>query len=220
MEEVDLSFLNLLKTVLLILELQLVTGYFSVGFFGVGVNPTAEGSRILKAVSDQVSRRVEAFVSGMIVENDDTLFVLVAEDFLEKFIAEQFGMGQGNRFVLLAGPEVKKTRGRFGVERSLQIERLDEDLFVVLMGGKNVADNFVDGQVFISLTDFGEGFIIIIAAALAAADVILGEERAFSAGEAFEDFTHRDFAVDEVLFCRGGHREGIWTGKTALKFEI
>jgi hypothetical protein len=184
----------------LLLELQFVSGNLGVCFLGIGVDAAAESSGIVKSVSDEIGRGVENFITGVVVENDQGFLALMTKNFLEKVIAEELGSRERDGLMFFASPKIEESTLFFSFEEFREVGRFDQDLLIGFMSGKNMFDHLFDGEVFVPFANLGEGFGVVVAAALASPNVVAGKEGAFRPGKAGKDFTHGDFAVDGGSF--------------------
>jgi len=183
----------------------LVAGEGRIGLFGVGVDAAAEGAGVLEAVADEVGARVEGAVAGVVVKDDEAVLGFAREDGLEEIVAEKLGTGEDDGLVLFAGAEVEEAGGGYPGEGGGEVGRFDEKAPIVLVGLKDVADDFVNGQIFVTGADFGEGLGVVVGAAFAAADVVAGEKGAFRPGKTGEDIPHGGGAIKGGSFGGGDH---------------
>jgi hypothetical protein len=102
--------------------------------------------------------------------------------------------------VLLTGADIEHMEVGMGAAEGVELDRGDLEGGVGLMAVLEELDDLVHGEVVIAGADLGEGFGGAEAAALAAADVVGGEEGALGAGAGLEDLGHGHVSPEDGGF--------------------
>jgi hypothetical protein len=166
-----------------VFEFEFVAGDGGIGFGGVGIDATAERPGVCKSMTDEIGRGIESAISGVIVEDDGSVFRFGPENGLEEIITEHFRARESDSFVLFAGAQVEEAGRRGLLQGGVEIGRIDENGAIVLVSGQNVLDDLVDGKILIPFADLSESLRVGIAATLATPDVIPGKKGTFCSGK-------------------------------------
>ena len=145
---------------------------------------------------------VEHMAAGVIVE-DDALSGRSGEEGLLEFLGHEKGAGEVDGFVFLAGAGVHQQGWWRGIEPFGEGGGIDHHGAVVGIGLAEVAEHFPGVVSARACGEAGEGFVIGETAALAAAEVVAGEERAPGPGVGGEDEGHGGIDA-RLAHVRGG----------------
>jgi CDP-diacylglycerol--serine O-phosphatidyltransferase len=158
---------------------------------GPCVDPASQAEGFLEAVPAEPCDLVEHVRAAVVIKQDRRVRI-AGEELLLEFLGEEPRSGNDDGFVLLPGAEVHERQ--FGDARRGG-GGFHEQGAIMLVAGEKVGENLV-GVEIAALAEFGEGFGVGEGAALAAAEVVRGEKRAFGPGKGLHDGPHRGVGGD------------------------
>lgn len=156
-------------------------------------------------MSGEIGGGIDAPLAFVIDEDDGGVFVPMAEHLLHHLLREVEGAFDACGLVLFGHADIDHLPffAVFGLPLLLEFLGADLDLEICLVARKDVADDFLDGEVSIADADFGEGFGGLEAAARATSYVVAPEKRAAGTGKGRFQVAHGDLRIN---FAR--HRMG------------
>jgi len=121
----------------------------------------------------------------------------VIEGALNDVLRDQGRAFDFHGLMLLASADIQDRQVGEGLAQGDEFLWADLNAGVGFVAGLHVLDDFSHGHIVVARTDLGEGFVRAEAAALAAADVILGKQRALRSWESLEQLAHGGIAGRE-----------------------